>query len=106
MTRDQLTQVLLERGYQKWDDDNFYTPLKVCPSAAGYYVGRDCEVVDEYKGSWGTYTEPGSRESGYYKTEKEAEKALRSMMVDNVKLRECPENEHMYQKFQENKGGN
>ena len=41
--------------------------VRVCKSAAGYYVGFLCPDCG-----------PHSRESGYYKTEKEAEEALYS----------------------------
>lgn len=42
-------------------------PLGVCSSAAGYYVGTWCDTCGPY-----------SRESGYYKTRDEAERALAS----------------------------
>jgi len=42
-------------------------PLKVCRSNFGFYIGRECG-----------YCGPFSRESGYYKTHKRAEKALNS----------------------------
>lgn len=39
--------------------------LKVCKSFAGYYIGTQCNCG------------PYSRESGYYRTREEAEKALK-----------------------------
>jgi len=45
-------------------------PLKVCHSAAGYYVGRWC-------GQCGPY----SREGGYFTTEEAAGIALRARMA-------------------------
>ena len=50
--------------------DMGYSKLKIMKSAAGYYyLGR------EYTGEDG-FVEPGSRESGYFKTREEAEKML------------------------------
>jgi len=47
--------------------DCLVTPkLQVCHSAAGYYVGTHCHCG------------PYSRESGYYRTEEAAQKALTS----------------------------
>jgi hypothetical protein len=46
-----------------------YSDLKVMRSEAGYYVGT------EYVNDDG-FVEPGSRESGYFKTREEAEKEL------------------------------
>ena len=40
-------------------------PLKVCQSAAGYYLGYNCPVCGPY-----------SRETGYFETEAEANKAM------------------------------
>jgi hypothetical protein len=39
--------------------------LRVCQSAAGYYIGTQCK-----------FHGPNSRETGYFGTEKEAEEAL------------------------------
>jgi hypothetical protein len=44
-----------------------FLPLKVCMSAAGYYVGTWCDNCGPY-----------SRESGYYRTEELAQAALDS----------------------------
>jgi len=41
-------------------------PLMVCMSAAGYYLGYKCNCCGPY-----------SRESGYFRSHEEAEKALR-----------------------------
>ena len=46
-----------------------YSDLKVMKSAAGYYVGT-VYINDD------GFVEPGSRESGYFKTREEAEKEL------------------------------
>jgi len=60
--------------------DDIKPPLQVCHSNAGYYVGRFCD-----------YCGPFSRESGYYKTSEDAEKALNSDDFDRV----CIENNIM-----------
>jgi len=44
---------------------NGYSELKICKSAAGYYLGTT------YQGM------PGSRESGYFASKEEAENALK-----------------------------
>jgi hypothetical protein len=48
------------------EDCNELLTLKVCRSAAGYYVGTWCKCG------------PNSRESGYYRTPGEAEEALKT----------------------------
>ena len=65
-----------------------YTELKVMQSAAGYYIGRGYVVEEE----WGTYEEPGSRESGYYKTREAAQCALET----EFDVRDCVENNSAY----------
>lgn len=56
--------------------------MRVMQSAAGYYIGTGCEnkecKTDDGKVGGGQFGEPHSRESGYYKTEKAAQKALDS----------------------------
>lgn len=62
-----------------------YTELKIMKSNAGYYVGRGyMEGIIEV---------PGSRESGYYATKEEAEKAFDFNTFD----RDCSENRFMYE---------
>ena len=51
-------------------DKGNYTELKVCRSGAGYYIGTMYNNPDGYQ-------EPGSRDSEYFRTFKEAEEALR-----------------------------
>lgn len=48
---------------------------KVMRSAAGYYVGRDCEVYYDDLGF--SITEPYCRESGYFATADEADGYLK-----------------------------
>ena len=57
--------------------------LKVMRSAAGYYIGRSYFNGD--------FDEPYSRESGYYPTEKAANKDMKTFVV-----RDCAENEQAY----------
>lgn len=47
--------------------------LQVLHSNAGYYLGRTCE--DEVDGM--VFDVPYDRQSGYYKTQEQAEQALR-----------------------------
>jgi len=49
------------------DHDPVRLKLEVCHSAAGYYLGYNCPFCGPY-----------SRETGYFKTRGEAEKALAS----------------------------
>jgi hypothetical protein len=51
------------------DDKGNYSELKVMRSAAGWYVGT------EYHDPAG-FTEPGSRDTGYFSTEREAQLEL------------------------------
>lgn len=53
------------------DEAGNYTDLQVCRSNAGYYIGT------MFVGDDG-FIEPGSRDSGYYRTKEEAETALQS----------------------------
>jgi len=71
-----------------------YTELKVLKSAAGYYLGR---LFDE-----GDFMSPGSRESGYFKTEEEAKFAL----ANGFEWRDCMENQSLYENsFTSSSGG-
>ena len=67
-------------------EDYFYTDLKVMKSPAGYYLGRTC--WDKKDG----YEEPLSRESDYFDTKEEAERALKAGFA----VRDCAENEYAY----------
>lgn len=67
--------------------DVWYTDKQVMCSYAGYYVGTSCWDPD-----FGGFEEPGSRESEYYETKEQAEKALTEMTYDRV----CYENIHAY----------
>ena len=72
------------------DEQGRYSALQVLQSGAGFYIGRTyTHTGGAYKG----LTEPGSRESDYYPTEEEAQKALDSGEFD----RDSEDNEHMYQ---------
>jgi len=55
-------------------DKSGYSELQVCQSAAGYYVGT--MYYDKEDGFW----EPGSRDSGYFRTSEEAEKFLKMVI--------------------------
>lgn len=50
-----------------------YSDLKVMQSAAGYYIGTT--YTDPKDG----FTEPGSRDSDYFRTHEEAEKYLKML---------------------------
>jgi hypothetical protein len=63
-----------ESSYIK-DKEN-YSELQVMHSAAGYYIGTI------YNGEYGE--EPGSRDSDYFKTEKDAELFLEELERDNL----------------------
>jgi len=65
-------------------DKSGYTDLQVCQSAAGYYVGTMYRNIDD-DGNL-QFEEPGSRDSGYYATEEEAQKYL-----DMVTAQDKPE---------------
>ena len=55
---------------------NGYSQLKVMSSAAGYYLGTEYTNTDGF-------TQPGSRESGYFITKKQAEHALNEWHAGN-----------------------
>ena len=67
-----------------------YSKLGVLHSPAGYYIGRMYWAVEEY----GSFWEPGSRESDYFKTSDDAQKLLD---LGEFEVRECPENESSYE---------
>lgn len=54
-----------------------YSDLQVLQSAAGYYVGTTYTNVEADGSTW---TEPGSRDTGYFATHEEAEKYLARLM--------------------------
>ena len=68
------------------DEADNYSDLRVLRSAAGYYVGT--VYTDPETG----FTEPGSRDSGYFPEREEAEYFLDSLTEENVgsKLRLTP----------------
>jgi hypothetical protein len=70
----------------EWDE--YMTDLMVMKSAAGYYIGR--AYWDQEFGFEGPY----SRESGYYPTKEEAEKAFKGMSFE---IRDAIENNHAYE---------
>lgn len=63
-----------------------YSDLQVCKSAAGYYIGTIFTDPDD------GFQEPGSRDSGYFATEREAQIELDLLEKDesNIVLREHP----------------
>lgn len=63
-----------------------YGPLEVLCSNAGFYIGR---VFNADEG----YQEPGSRESDYFETRRDAEVALASGAFS----RDCLENKILYE---------
>lgn len=57
---------------------NGYSDLRVLKSAAGYYIGTQYEEYDgDGKLVW---QEPGSRDSGYFRSEEDAAKELGQML--------------------------
>jgi hypothetical protein len=66
-------------------DGGYYGELRVCSSGNGFYIGR--VFYDELG-----FNVPGSRESDYYRSKIEAQKAL----DENNFSRYCDENEYMY----------
>ena len=53
-----------------------YSDLKVMESAAGWYIGT---TFHHTSGDYAGLVEPGSRESGYYRSKVEAELALQTL---------------------------
>jgi hypothetical protein len=72
-------------GYIPEEQKSGYSELKVLQSAAGYYVG-----TTYFNPDFGGFEEPGSRDSGYYRTEGEAERALKLMTTFNTGTRDRP----------------
>jgi hypothetical protein len=64
-------------------DKGSYSELKVMRSTAGWYVGT------EYNDPAG-FTEPGSRDSGYFATEREADLELTMMQAGLAQPRMTP----------------
>ena len=66
-----MTNAFLASRYPS--PEGVYSDLKVMHSAAGYYIGTSfTHTSGEYEG----LIEPGSRESEYFATEAEAQRAL------------------------------
>ena len=65
----------------------------VLQSAAGYYIGRLCMDRDESDPDYFPFEEPYSRESGYFRSEEEATKAMRET---GFVVRDCVENNLAY----------
>lgn len=61
-----IVQLLAEAGH----DVSGYSDLKVLKSNAGYYVGT------QFTGGGIPYPQPGSRDTGYFATEEEADDLL------------------------------
>lgn len=59
------------------EDKGSYTELQVLHSAAGYYVGTLFEEKDADGNV--TWQEPGSRDSGYFKKESQAQAFLATL---------------------------
>lgn len=64
--------MLLSETYPS--EEGTYSDPKVMSSMAGYYIGT--EFTHNKKSDCAGMVEPGSRESGYYKTREQAEKEL------------------------------
>jgi len=79
----QSTQVV-EADFIGESDKSNYTPLKVLRSAAGFYVGT------EYKDPKTGFVEPGSRDSGYFRTAALAEAELRDILRGRAPTRTHP----------------
>lgn len=56
----------------EWERE-FYSELKVCQSAAGFYIGTDFDNKEL------GFIEPGSRESGYFDYFDDAAKFLKTL---------------------------
>ena len=84
-------ETLLSRAEEGEKPDPHYTELQVMHSPAGWYVGsywKACKekatacagCLEDYDylppEHWGDITEPGSRETDYFDSPEEAEKAL------------------------------
>ncbi len=67
------------------DKDN-YSDLQVLRSAAGWYVGTLFHGTEDGQ----PFTEPGSRDSGYFGTKGEAEAHLRAIENDGAPTRMDP----------------
>jgi hypothetical protein len=61
--------MIQQADYIPEEEKSGYSDLKVMKSAAGFFIGTT--YTDE-----SGFTEPGSRDSGYFKTHAEAEAAL------------------------------
>lgn len=72
-------------------EECWVSTLMVMQSAAGYYIGRTCR--DREEGGF-PFDEPYSRESGYFRSYEEAEKAL----TKGFNQRDCVENNYAYAK--------
>jgi hypothetical protein len=67
-----------------------YSELQVLSSSAGYYIGTRYEEFDE--GGNCVWVEPGSRDSGYFRTEEQAADSLKGLIdgTQEVELRMTP----------------
>lgn len=79
-----------ERNKPRTDTQGRYSALQVLQSGAGYYVGRTYEHTE---GDCKGLVEPGSRESDYYPSAEEAQKALDSGEFG----RDSEDVKHLYQ---------
>jgi hypothetical protein len=68
------------------DSEGEWSALMVLRSGAGYYIGRT------FTGHGTGWMEPGTRESDYFRTSREAEDA----MLAGECIRDCPENSMFY----------
>ncbi len=64
-------------------DSERYSDLQVLQSAAGFYVGTVYENPDGF-------SEPGSRDSGYFATKEQAEAYLTAVTEDEAPTRMSP----------------
>jgi len=70
-----------------------FTELQVLQSAAGYYIGRMHWNTSDGKDTFGSFWEPGSRETDYYTTRETAQKLLDS---GEFSVKRSMENESAY----------
>ena len=74
-------------------EECWISQLMVLRSAAGYYIGRLCMDRCESNPDYFPFSEPFSRESGYFRSEEKATKALQET---GFVVRSCAENNLAY----------
>lgn len=75
--------MIQEGSFIKTEDKGNYSELQVLRSPAGWYIGT---MYHDPEG----FQEPGSRDSGYFATKKEAEDEFRSIEAGEAGTRMTP----------------